>query len=60
MVSGPERHQVGVICGGRYRYAPGTPDVSVAHLISEHLQLISREVVVVPENMIVAGSTCAL
>ena len=60
MVPGPEGYQVGVVSRSRDRNRSGTPNVGVAQLEGELLELICFKVVVVPENMVVAGSRCTL
>ena len=52
MISGSESYEMSVVGGGRYRYTPGTSDVCMTHLISEYLQLISQESVIIPQHMI--------
>ena len=49
-----------VVRGGRDGDRPGAPDVGVAELVGQLLQLVSIEVIVVPEDMVVAGTRGAL
>lgn len=60
MISGTERDQVGIIGWRRNGYRSGASDVSVTQLVRQALQVISREHVVVPKNMIVGWTTCSL
>lgn len=48
MVASSEGHQPGVVGRGRDGDGAGAADVSVAQLVGEKLQLISREAVVIP------------
>ena len=60
VVPGPEGHQVGVVGRGRDGDGPGAPDVGVAQLVGQLLQLVSIEVVIIPEDVVVAGPGGAL
>ena len=51
MLPGPLGHQVGVVGGGGVGHGPGTPAVEVTEVVGQHLQLVSREPAVVPENL---------
>ena len=53
----PVRHEVGVVGGGGVGHSPGAATVEVAEVVGEDLQLIGREVAVVPEYLVVARST---
>ena len=39
---------------------PGAPAIQVAEVVSQHFQIISGKVIVVPQDLIVARSACAL
>lgn len=60
MVSSAESHKVGVISRRRNGDGTSTADVSVAQLVSQTLQFVSVEVIVVPQNVVVAGTASAL
>ena len=60
VVASPEGDQVGVVGGGGVRDTSGAPDVGVAQLVGEALQLVGRELVVVPQDVVVGGATRAL
>ncbi len=60
MVSSAESHEVGVISRRRNGDGTSTADVSVAQLVSQTLQFVSVEVIVVPQNVVVAGTASAL
>ena len=60
MVPGPEGHQVGVVGRGGDRDAASAPDIGVAQLVRQLLQLVRVEVIVVPEHVVVARSAGAL
>jgi len=60
MVARSECHQVSVVRRRRYGDATGTAYVCVTQLVGEHLKLIGIEPVVIPEYVIVRGSTCTL
>ena len=60
MVAGSEGHQVGVVSRGRNGDGPGAPDVGVAELVGQLLELVSIEMIIVPQNVVVAGPRCAL
>ena len=60
MVAGSEGHQVGVVGRGRDGDGPGAPDVGVAQLVGQLLQLVSIEMIIIPENVVVAGPGGAL
>lgn len=60
VVAGTEGHQVGVVGWRRDGDGAGTAHVRVAQLVSEQLELISSEAVVVPQDMVVGGSASAL
>ena len=60
VVPGPDSHQVGVVGGGGDGDAPGAPGVCVAQLVSQLLELVSAEAVIIPETAIVARSRGAL
>lgn len=53
MISSSKCNQMGIICWSRDGHTSCTPDVRVAHLIGEDLQLISHKPVVIPEHMVV-------
>ena len=44
-------HQVSVVGGGGVGDSPGTPAVEVTEVVGQHLQLVSRELAVIPENL---------
>lgn len=60
VITGPEGHQVGVV--GRRRDGDGAraAHVGVTQLVGEDLQLVRREVVVVPEHVVVRWPAGAL
>lgn len=60
VISGTERHQMGVISGCGNGNRSGASDVSVTQLVGQALQVISREHVVVPKDVIVRRSACSL
>lgn len=60
VVPGPEGHQVSVVRGRRDRHRARAAHVSVTQLVSEDLQLVRREAVVVPEHVVVGGPACPL
>ena len=60
VVPGPDGHQVGVVGGGGDGDTPGASGVGVAQLVSQLLELISAEAVVVPETAVVARPRGAL
>ena len=60
VVPGSEGHQVCVVGGGWDGHRPGTAHVGVAQLVGEGLQLISCEVVLIPQHVVVRGTGCAL
>ena len=53
MLPGPLGHQVGVVGGGGVGDGPGAPTVEVAEVVRQHLQLVSGELAVVPQNLII-------
>ena len=55
-----EGDQVGVVGGGGDGDAPGAPDVGVAQLVGQLLQLVSVKVVIIPEHVVVARPRGAL
>lgn len=60
VVARTKGHQVGIV--GRRRDGDGAcaAYVGVAQLVGEQLELIGRETVVVPQHMVVGGTTRAL
>lgn len=60
VVPGPEGHQVSVVRRRRDRHRARAAHVSVTQLVSEDLQLVRREAVVVPEHVVVGGPACPL
>ena len=60
MVACTEGHQVGIVGGGWVGHAAGTADVGVAQLVRQALQLVSCELVVVPQHVVVGGAAGAL
>ena len=60
VVSRSKRHQVCVVGGGGDGDGARAPNVGVAQLVSQLLELVSVEVVVIPEDVIVAGPRRAL
>ena len=60
VVASSKGHQMSVV--GRSRIGDGASAayVRVAQLVGETLELICRETVVVPQDVIVRGSTCSL
>ena len=53
MIPGPLGHQVGVVGGGGVGDGPSAPTVEVAEVVRQHLQLVSGELAVVPQNLII-------
>ena len=51
VLPGPLRHQVGVVGGGGVGHGPGAAAVEVAEVVGQHLQLVSGELAVVPQNL---------
>ena len=49
-----------VVCGGWDGDRPGAPHVGVAQLVGQLLQLVGIEMIVVPEDVVVAGTRGAL
>ena len=60
VVAGAEGHQVGVVGRGGDGDAASAPDIGVAQLVRQLLQLVRVEVIVVPEHVVVARSAGAL
>ena len=60
VIASPEGHQVGVVGRGGDGDRPGAPDVGVAELVGQLLELISVEMVIIPEDVIVTGTGGAL
>jgi len=60
MVTRPEGYKVCVIRRSRNGHAARTTHVSVAQLVGELLQFVCVKMIVIPENMIVTGSTGSL
>ena len=52
VVSRSKRHQVCVVGGGGDGDGARAANISVAQLVSQHLQLVRREVVVVPQHVV--------
>ena len=50
---GPHGHQVGVVGRGGVGDSPGAPAVEMTEVVRQHLQLVSRELTVVPEDLVV-------
>ena len=53
VVAGPECNEVCIVGRRRDGHATCTPDIRVAQLVGQHLKVISGEVIVVPEHVIV-------
>ena len=51
MLPGPLGHQVGVVGRGGVGHGPGAAAVEVAEVVGQHLQLVSGELAVIPENL---------
>ena len=51
---------MGVVGGGGDGDAPGAPDVGVAQLVGQLLQLIRVKVVIIPEHVVVTRPRGAL
>ena len=51
---------MGVVRGGGIGDATSAADVGVAQLVGEALELVRREVVVIPKDVVVRGTTGAL
>ena len=49
-----------VVCGGGYGHGACAPDVGVTQLVGQLLQFVSVKVVIIPEDVIVAGPGGAL
>ena len=60
MVAGSERHEVSVVGGRRYGHAARASHIGVTQLIGERLQFVGREMIVVPQYVIVRGTRGAL
>ena len=46
-------HQVSVVGGGGVGHGPGAAAVEVAEVVGQHLQLVSGELTVVPQNLMI-------
>ena len=51
MLPGSLGHQVGVVSRGGVGHGPGAAAVEVAEVVGQHLQLVSRELAVIPEDL---------
>ena len=60
MVAGAEGHKMCIVGGRRNGHAARTAHVRMAQLIRQRLQLVCREAVIVPENMVVRRATRTL
>ena len=60
MVARAERHQMSVVGGRRYGHGSRASHVRVTQLIGQRLQLVRREVIVVPQYVIMRWATRAL
>ena len=60
MITSAKRHQMRVVSGRRDGHGTRAPHVRVTQLVSQHLQLIRIEVIVIPQNMVVRWPTCSL
>ena len=60
VVAGTEGNQVSVVRRSRNGNAASAPDVGVAQLVGELLQLVRIEVIVIPQHVVVAGPGGAL
>ena len=60
VVASSKGHQMSVVGRGRVGDGASAADVRVAQLVGEALEFICREVVVVPQDVVVRGSTGAL
>ena len=60
VIPGSEGDQVGVVRRRRDGHRPGTPHVRVAQLVGQDLKLVRVEPVVIPQDVVVRGTTGAL
>jgi len=60
VVACAEGHQAGVVGGRGDGHGARAADVRVTQLVGEDLQLVRREAIVVPEDVVVRGPTGAL
>lgn len=60
VVPGTEGHQMGVVGGCWDGHGPSTSDVGVTQLVGQHLELVSVEVIIVPQYMVVGRSAGSL
>ena len=60
MLPRPVRHQVSVVGGGGVGHCSGASGVEVTQVVGEDLQLVSGELTVVPQHLVVTGSAGAL
>ena len=60
VVACAEGHQPGVVGGRGDGHGAGAAHVGVAQLVGEQLQLVRREAVVVPQDVVVGGPARAL
>ena len=60
VVTGAEGHQVGVVGWRGDGDRAGAADVGVAQLVGEQLKLVSREAVVVPQDVVMGWSARTL
>ena len=60
MLPRPVRHQVSVVGGGGVGHCSGASGVEVTQVVGEDLQLVSGELAVVPQHLVVTGSAGAL
>ena len=60
VIAGSESHQPGVVGRSGDGDGAGAADVGVAQLVGEELQLVSSEAVVIPQDVVVGGTTGSL
>ena len=60
VVASSECHQVGVVGRGGDGHRPSAPDVGVTQLVRQCLDVISCEVIVIPQHMVMGRPRCTL
>lgn len=60
VITGSKCYEMSVVSGSRDGHTAGTSHIRVTELVGQHLKFIGIEVIVIPQNMVVRGSTGTL
>lgn len=60
VITSTERHQMCIVRRRRDRHRPRASYIGMTHLVGQLLKLVGRQIIVIPEHMVVRWSGCSL